>query len=95
MSPRGACRSPRCIPRRTLSWMRRTNIYLSDPEQAALDSRAAVEGSTRSDLVRSIMDRELNLTEDAELDAGLLGAASDIAARARKLSRADPDLETA
>jgi len=74
--------------------VRRTNIYLSETEQAALDARAAVEGSTRSDVVRAIVDRELNLSEDAELDAALLRAADDIAARARKLSRADPDLKT-
>jgi hypothetical protein len=78
-----------CWPR-----MRRTNIYLSETEQAALDARAAVEGSTRSDVVRAIVDRELNLAEDAELDAALVRAADDIAARARRLGRADPDLRT-
>ena len=41
--------------------MRRTNIYLSETERAALDARAAVEGSTRSDVVRALVDRELNL----------------------------------
>ncbi len=75
--------------------MRRTNVYLSETEQAALDARAAVEGSNRSDVLRAIVDRELNLSEDAELDAALLLAADDIAARARRLSRADPDLKTA
>jgi hypothetical protein len=73
--------------------MRRTNIYLSESEQAALDARAAVEGSTRSDVVRALVDRELNLAEDAELDAVLLGAAGDIADRARRLTRTEPDLE--
>jgi hypothetical protein len=75
--------------------VRRTNIYLSDAEQAALDARAAVERSTRSDIVRAIVDRELNLAEDAELDAALLAAAEEIAGRARKLSRTDPDLKSA
>ena len=75
--------------------VRRTNIYLSETEQAALDARAAMEGSTRSDVVRAIVDRELNLAEDADLDAALLASAGDIAARARKLSRTDPDLKTA
>jgi hypothetical protein len=79
----------------TLLTMRRTNIYLSETEQAALDARAAVEGSTRSDVVRALVDRELNLAEDAELDAVLLRAAGDIAGRARRLSRADPDLKSA
>lgn len=72
--------------------MRRTNIYLSETEQAALDARAALEGSSRSDVIRSIVDRELNLSEDADLDAALLRAAGEIAARARALGRTDPDL---
>jgi hypothetical protein len=73
--------------------VRRTNIYLTETEQAALDARAAVQGSTRSDVVRSIVDRELNLSEDAELDAALLRAVDEIADLARVLSRTDPDLE--
>jgi len=80
---------------RTMSAVRRTNIYLSETEQAALDARATVEGSTRSDVVRALVDRELNLAEDADLDAVLLRAAADIADRARRLSRADPDLKSA
>jgi len=35
------------------------NIYLTVTEQAALDARAVAEGSTRSELVRVIVDREL------------------------------------
>jgi hypothetical protein len=80
---------PRCI----VSPVRRTNIYLTETEQAALDARAAVQGSTRSDVVRSIVDRELNLSEDADLDAALLRAVDEIADLARVLSRTDPDLE--
>ncbi|GAC1590466.1 MAG: hypothetical protein NVS3B21_08080 [Acidimicrobiales bacterium] len=75
--------------------VRRTNIYLSETEQAALDARAAVEGSTRSDVVRALVDRELNLAEDTALDAALIRAAGDIADRSRRLSRTDPDLKTA
>jgi hypothetical protein len=71
--------------------MRRTNIYLSEDEQAALDARAVAEGSTRSDVLRAVVDRELNLDEDPEVDAAL---ATDIARRARSLSRGDPDLRT-
>jgi hypothetical protein len=84
-----------CMSWCTISMMRRTNIYLSETEQAALDARAAVEGSTRSDVVRALVDRELNLAEDAELDAVLLRAAKDIADRARRLGRTDPDLKSA
>jgi hypothetical protein len=75
--------------------MRRTNIYLSETEQAALDARAVAEGSTRSDVVRAIVDRELNLTgEDADLDAALADCAAEIAERARRIARADPDLRS-
>jgi hypothetical protein len=74
--------------------MRRTNIYLSEDEQAALDARAVAEGSTRSDVLRAVVDRELNLDEDPEVDAALAELATDIARRARSLSRGDPDLRT-
>jgi hypothetical protein len=76
-----------------MSPVRRTNIYLTENEQVALDARAAVLGSTRSDVVRSLVDRELNLSEDADLDAALLRAVGEIADAARVLSQTDPDLE--
>jgi hypothetical protein len=75
-----------------LDLVRRTNIYLSETEQAALDARAVAEGSTRSDVLRALVDRELNLDENPDVDAALADAAADIAHRARKLSRRDPDL---
>jgi regulator of protease activity HflC (stomatin/prohibitin superfamily) len=74
--------------------VRRTNIYLSEDEQAALDARATAEGSTRSDVLRAIVDRELNLDEEPEVDAALADLASDIARQARSLSARDPDLRT-
>jgi hypothetical protein len=70
----------------------RTNIYLTETEQAGLDARAAAEGSTRSDLVRSIVDRELNLAEDSDLDEIFGELAAELANRARLLSSDDPDL---
>lgn len=73
--------------------MRRTNIYLTENEQAALDARAAVEGSNRSDVLRAILDRDLNISEeDADLDAALAAEADHIAKRARSLSSRDRDL---
>ncbi len=77
--------------------MRRTNIYLSDIEQAARDARAAAEGSTRSEIVRAIVDRELNLApgEATEVDAALAETAAELAARARLLSTDDADLSIA
>lgn len=77
----------------TLRAVRRTNIYLSEIEQAALDAKAIAEGSTRSDVLRTIVDRELNLGgDDDDLDAVLAAAAGEIAKRARALSRHEPDL---
>jgi hypothetical protein len=70
----------------------RTNIYLTETEQAGLDARAAAEGSTRSDLVRSIVDRELNLADDSDLDEVLGELAAELADRARALASDDPDL---
>lgn len=72
--------------------VRRTNIYLSDTEQAGLDARAAAEGSTRSDVIRAIVDRELNLADEADLDILFDQLATELAERARNLSDDDPDL---
>jgi hypothetical protein len=74
--------------------VRRTNVYLSEDEQMALDALAVAEGSTRSDVLRSIIDREMNLAGDADpaLDAAVADAAGEIAAQARALSESDPDL---
>ncbi|MEO5680154.1 MAG: hypothetical protein ABIS47_10850 [Acidimicrobiales bacterium] len=69
-------------------------MYLTDTEQAALDARAAAAGATRSEIVRAIVDRELNLSPDEEtgLDQALAGAAVALAGRSRVLSGDAPDL---
>lgn len=76
--------------------VRRTNIYLSAVEQAALDAKAAAEGSTRSEVLRTLVDRELNLDDagSEEVDVALVELASEIAERSRELSANDPDLST-
>lgn len=76
-------------------FVRRTNIYLTQVEQAALDARAAAEGSTRSEVLRSLVDRELNLdTEAGEVDATLAELAGELAERSRQLSADDSDLSS-
>lgn len=75
--------------------MRRTNIYLTDTEHAALDARAIAEGSTRSEILRVIVDRQLNLGEDADVDAALGLVAAELAERARAISSDDIDLHIA
>lgn len=76
--------------------VRRTNIYLSAVEQAALDAKAAAEGSTRSEVLRTLVDRELNLDDSGfeEVDAVLAELASELAAQSRKLSADDGDLSS-
>ncbi len=75
-----------------VGWMRRTNIYLTDVEQAALDARAIAEGSTRSEILRVIVDHQLNLGEDTDVDAALGQVAAELAEQARAISRDDIDL---
>ncbi len=71
--------------------MRRTNIYLTDVEQAALDARARAEGSTRSEILRVIVDHQLNLGEDTDVDAALGQVAAELAEHARATSSDDVD----
>ncbi len=49
--------------------MRRTNIYLTDEQRAALAARAAAEGTSAAELVRRLIDQALlgasdDLTDD-------------------------------
>jgi len=39
--------------------MRRTNIYLEDRQTEALDRMAAMEGTSRADLIRRLLDRAI------------------------------------
>ncbi len=77
-------------------YVRRTNIYLSAVEQAALDAKAAAEGSTRSEVLRTLVDRELNLDDagSEEVDVALVELASELAEQSRELSADDADLST-
>lgn len=45
-----------------LRCMQRTNIYLTEEQQRALDQRARRAGTTRSAVLREILDAELALT---------------------------------
>ncbi|MBV9659575.1 MAG: ribbon-helix-helix protein, CopG family [Acidimicrobiales bacterium] len=59
--------------------MHRTNLYLTDEQERALDARARAEGVSRSALVRSIIDRELAMTPaiDVEMEK-LFGELADV-----------------
>ena len=84
------------MPRRTFGVVRRTNIYLTAVEQAALDARAAAESSTRSEVLRALVDRELNLETESSwaVDAALAEVAGELAECSRQLSADDPDLSS-
>ncbi len=72
--------------------VRRTNIYLSEVQQVALDAVAVAEGRSRSEVLRAVIDRELHLDDDVNLDAALGDMAAELAEEARSLAAADPDL---
>lgn len=76
--------------------MHRTNIYLRPEQEAALDARARVEGASRSDLIRRIIDEHLGIGDTTvdweEVDAALAEARPRLAAAAADLFADDPDL---
>lgn len=77
--------------------MRRTNVYLTEAEHAALGARARAAGCTRSQVLREILDRSLGLagpaSDDlAEIDAALAKCSDHLGRRARELVADDPDL---
>lgn len=76
--------------------MHRTNVYLTEEQERALDARAQAEGVSRSDVLRSVLDRELGLghSDDPELDAALVAVADLVGARAWELARNDRDLSS-
>jgi hypothetical protein len=44
--------------------MKRTNIYLDEEQTASLDKLAAQQGVSRAELIRGLLDRALNNTDD-------------------------------
>jgi plasmid stability protein len=55
--------------------MRRTNIYLSDEQRAALAARAAAEGTSAAELVRRLIDQALfGTNEDLADDLAAIDA---------------------
>ena len=74
--------------------MNRTNIYLTDEQQRALDARARLAGTTRSAVVREIVDEAL---ERPTVDTtGIADGFGDLADSYERLTDglfdADPDL---
>jgi len=48
--------------------MHRTNIYLTEEQQRALDARARVAGTTRSAVLRDLLDESLLAASPADDD---------------------------
>jgi Ribbon-helix-helix protein, copG family len=51
--------------------MKRTNIYLDDAQSAALEQVARMQGISRAELVRQLIDRGIGASGGADLDADL------------------------
>ena len=72
--------------------VRRTNIYLSEVQQVALDGVAVAEGRSRSEVLRAAIYRELHLDDNVIVDATLGDMAGELAEEARRFAAADRDL---
>jgi hypothetical protein len=77
--------------------MRRTNIYLTEEQQRALDARARVAGTTRSAVLRAILDSELEQPTAADdlLQAQFAALAAHYDELVDGLFDDDPDLRIA
>jgi len=51
--------------------MKRTNIYLADAQLAALDRAAEVEGISRAEIIRALIDRAIGGQAGVDLAADL------------------------
>ena len=73
--------------------MHRTNIYLTDEQERALDARARAEGTTRSAVLRAILDQELAAPSvDPGLQEAFAALADGYEQLAGDLFDDDPDL---
>ena len=51
--------------------MKRTNIYLDEAQSAALERVARIQGISRAELIRQLIDRSIGVSGAADLDADL------------------------
>jgi Ribbon-helix-helix protein, copG family len=51
--------------------MRRTNIYLDEAQSAVLEQVARMQGISRAELIRQLIDRSIGRSGAADLDADL------------------------
>lgn len=73
--------------------MHRTNIYLTEEQEKLLDERAAREGTTRSAVIREMIDRHISTpTVDPQLAAAFRQIADVYDEVTDTLFDDDPDL---
>jgi predicted DNA-binding protein len=73
--------------------MHRTNIYLTDDQERALDTRARRLGKSRSAVIRDIIDRDLRVMAiDGEVARSLAALADAYHSDIEGLFDSDPDL---
>lgn len=77
--------------------MHRTNLYLTEDQERALDARARSAGMSRSAIVREILDRELSLPSslDETTQAALTSLAAVYLDEVEGTFDSDPDLRIA
>ena len=76
--------------------MHRTNVYLTAEQERALDARARVRGTSRSAVLREILDESLATGSPSgdTIDAAFAEVASRYSEVARELFDDDEDLRT-
>lgn len=72
--------------------MHRTNIYLTEEQERALDAVARAEGTTRSDAIRTILDRHLGFEVNDEVYATLADVVDEVDRALDELFADDDDL---
>ena len=75
--------------------MHRTNVYLTEEQERALDARARSSGTTRSGVLRSILDEALateRSAADDDVDAAFAELALTYGEATKHMFDADDDL---
>lgn len=86
------------MPKHSPEWcilrcMHRTNIYLTEEQERALDARARAEGKSRSAVLRAILDQELaSAPLDDDVEEAFAALADGYEQLVGDLFDEDPDL---
>ena len=72
--------------------MHRTNIYLTEQQEKALDAIAAADGLSRSEVIRRILDNRLRMGSAEGVERALRAAGSLLAETGERIFAEDADL---